>query len=325
MRFYWRALKAYLLATASILGFYAIYSFKEGIDFFQFIISSLLSVVSTTTKSNMMLPYDDLIKIVQIVSIVIVVLMFLMMKSKKDKWTSLIAFVIYINVLILFSSLNYRYFDQDLFNEVLPVFITIILGVTIYLVMYLFVAKVKTLFIPDGLAVVLIFVLFAATAFFSQKTLFSTEDSTSSLSKNVIAAYQEISSSFLPYSYAVVNSGTFQPFSTDSHNFLNYRNFLGEYAVRDSVYFANKEDKAFLRANTQYIIPNSLLVFIYDIPNEDDFSHIAMYLNLTGELKGRIEKLAGKKREVNVFFKKGGVTVYEIVNNPGKARIKELL
>ncbi len=325
MRFYWIALKAYLLATAIVLGIYALYLNREGADFFQFIISNLLSVTSSTYTSNMTLPYNELIRVVQIVSLVAVLAMFLMMKSKKDKWASLIAFVIYVNVLIGISFLDYRYFDIDLFNEVLPVFITIILGIAIYLVMYSFVTKVKKVFMPEGIAVVLIFVLFAGGALFSQKDLFAKEEPTSRLSKNVIASYQEISSSFLPYSYAVVNSVTFHPLSTDSHNFLTYRDFLGEYAVRDSVYFANKEDKDFLRANTQYIIPNSLLVFIYNVTEEDNFSRLAVYLDLTDEVMVRIEKLKSKGRTVRVFFQKGDLTVYEVVNNPGEARIKELL
>ncbi|KYG78805.1 hypothetical protein AWN68_04020 [Roseivirga echinicomitans] len=324
MRFYWLALKAYLLATGIVLGIYAFYLYREGADFLQFIMSNLLSVTSSTYTSNMMLPYDDLMRIIQIVSLVAVLVMFLMMK-KKDKWASLIAFIVYVNVLILISFQDYRYFDHDLLNEILPVFISIVLGITFYLIMYLFVTKVKKVFMPEGFAVVLIFVLFASAAFFGQKDLFSKEEPTSRLSKDVIAAYQEISSGFLPYSYAVVNSNTLRPLSTDSHNFLTYRDFLGEYAVRDSVYFANKEDKEFLRANTQYIIPNSLLVFIYDLTNEDDFIQLAVYLDLTDEVTERMEKLRSEGRTIRVFFQKGDLTVYEIVNNPGQAKINELL
>lgn len=325
IRFYWQALKAYLLATGIVLGGYAFHLYQEDLDFFQFIISNLLSVTSSTYTSNMILPYNELIRIVQIVSLISIVTMFLMMKKKKDKWSSLIAFVVYVNTLILISFLDYRYFDRDLFNEVLPIFITIILGIVIYLIMYLFVTKVKKVFMPEGLAVIFIFALFATLAFYTQKDLFNKKASTSLLSKNVIAAYQEISSGFLPYSYAVVNSNTLQPLSTNSHNFLTYKDFLGEYAVRDSIYFANKEDKDFLRANTQYIIPNSLLVFIYDIANEDDFNQLVMYLDLTDEVKKRMEELNQKGREIKVFFRKDALTVYEIVNNPGEARIKELL
>ena len=324
-RFYFRALKAYSLATGLVLGVYALHFYYEGVDFFQFIVSNLLSVTSSTYTSNMILPYTELITIVQIVSLVSVIVMFFMMKSKKDKWASLIAFVIYVNVLIGISFLDFRYFDIDLFNEVLPVFISIILGVAIYLGMYLFVTKVKKVYMPEVIAVVLIFILFATGAFYGQKNLFGKEEPTSRLSKNVIAAYQEISASFLPYSYAVVNSGTFQPLSTNSHNFINYRDFLGEYAVRDSVYFANKEDKEFLRANTQYIIPNSLLVFVFNTTSEEGFNRLALYLNLTDNVIGRIEKLKSEGRTVKEFFKSDGLTVFEIVNNPGEARIKELL
>ncbi|KYG80597.1 hypothetical protein EV198_2279 [Roseivirga ehrenbergii] len=324
-RFYWRALKSYLLATGLVFGIYALHFYREGIDFLQFIVSNLLSVTSSTYTSNMVLPYDQLISIVQITSVAIVVVMLLMLKNKKDKWASLIAFVIYVNALILISSFNFRYLDQDLFNEVLPVFISIILGIAIYLVMYSFVTKVKKVFMPEAIAVVFIFILFATGAFYGQKNLFGNEEPTSRLSKNVIAAYQEISSSYLPYSYAVVNSGTFQPLSTNSHNFINYRDFLGEYTVRDSVYFANKEDKEFLRANTQYIIPNSLLVFIYNTTSEDGFNRLAINLNLTDEVMVSMEKLKSEGRTIRVFFEKEDLTVYEIVNNPGEARIKELL
>jgi hypothetical protein len=67
------------------------------------------------------------------------------------------------------------------------------------------------------------------------------------------------------------------------------------------------------------------LIFIYNVTEEDNFSRLAVYLDLTDEVMVRIEKLKSKGRSVRVFFQKGDLTVYEVVNNPGEARIKELL
>lgn len=324
-KFFNKGVLAYLIATTMVLGLYAFMCYKNKIDYGLFLSSNLLSVTSTTSTANMITSLDKLLFFVRAGSIITIIVMFVILKRSRHKWSNLITFLIYVNVLIFYSELNFTYFDKDLFNEVLPVLIVITLAISAYLSIYLLVSRLKSVLITEKVSVALIIIIFLSVAYYSQRDLLFRPATSSDLPKDVIAAYQQVSASYLPYSYAVVNSSTFQPLSTDSHNFITYRDFIGNYDVRDSVYFENKQNKEFLRANTEYIIPNSLLVFIYDTENQFEFTQRVNYLELTGSVKAQMEMLRGRGRKVEVFFKKGGLTVFEIVNNEGEAKIKELL
>jgi signal transduction histidine kinase len=319
------SLCAFGISTSVILGIYALEGLYRGVNFSEFISSNVLAVSASTTTSSMILSYDVLLKSIQAVSLVSIIIMFFMLRTMLDKWAGLISFLIYVNILILYAILDLSYFDQDLFNEVLPVFISIALGIVIYLIMYFFVASVKEARFSNAIAVGIIFSTMLPLAYFSQKELLNRDDRTSTINKEVLKAYQRISSDFLPYSYAVINSNALQPISVDSHNFITYRDFTSSYSERDSVYFANRTNKIFLRLNTEYILPNSLLVFVYNDVERLEFNGVSIDNDLVLSVSQQMDKLRNRGRQMSVFYQGSNLTVYEVVNNPGEARIEEML
>lgn len=323
--YYWKSLGAYFISSLVVLAIYAFSCYRNQVDFLMFLSSNLLSASTVTTTVNMALNYATLLKVVQVVSAVALLVMFILYRKNKKKWASPIAFLLHINVLILYSFIDYRYFDKDLFNEILPVFISLAFGVFTYLIIYFFITGVRRIALPEKVAVPLVFIVFLALAFYTQRTLLFREEPRSRLPKDVIAAYQEIKSNFLSYSYAVVNTNSLLPISAHSHNFISYDNFLNSYTERDSVYFANKENEDFLEANTQYILPNSLLVFVYENTSENEFDLLVSDMDLSASVLAQIKKLENKGRETRVFYRKKDLIVYEIINNPKAARIDEML
>lgn len=324
-KYFWKSLGAYFLSTAIVLGYYGLLGLSRGVDFSEFISSNLLAVSASTTTTNMIVSYDVLLKGLQAVSLVLVIIMSFMLRTMLDKWAGLITFLIYINILILYTLLNLSYFDQDLFNEVLPVFIAIAMGIVIYLLMYFFVIGVKEIRFPNVVAVGVIFLIMLPTAYFSQRNLLNREYRTDTINKEVLKAYQRISADFLPYSYAVINSNALQPISVDSHNFITYRDFTSSYNERDSVYFANRKNKNFLRQNTEYILPSSLLVFVYNNVEKLEFNGVSVGNDLVLAVDNQLKILRSKGRVMNIFYQGKKLTVYEIVNNPGESRIDEML
>ncbi|PIQ48467.1 MAG: hypothetical protein COW03_10075 [Cytophagales bacterium CG12_big_fil_rev_8_21_14_0_65_40_12] len=323
--YFWKSLGAYFLSAGLILGYYAIETSYRGVDFGSFISSNLLAVSASTTTTNMIMSYDVLLKTIQVVSVVAIITMFFMLKTMLDKWAGLISFLIYINILVVYTILNLSYFDQDLFNEVLPIFISIALGIVIYLLMYFFVVVVKEVRFSNAIAVTIIFLIALPTAYFSQKNLLHQDDRTSAVNKEVLKAYQRISSDFLPYSYAVINSSALLPISVDSHNFITYKDFTSSYSARDSVYFANEKNKNFLRQNTEYILPSSLLVFVYNNVEKLEFNGVSVGNDLVLAVSHQLDLLRNRGRDITVFYQGDKLTVYEVINNPGESRIDEML
>lgn len=323
--FYLQALGAYLLGGCLVLINFAYTAYVKDIDFGLFLRSNLLAVTASTTTGNMIFNYDKLIFIFQLVSLIGLSVMFYLFRAKKRKWASPIAFIIYVNVLIFISKLGLDYFDRDLFNEILPVFLACSISLLFYIIYYFFNTSLVRIEIPDWISAPLIFILFFSGAYFSQQDLLARSVKTGSMSKNILEAYENIKANFLPYGYAVVNANNMIPISRRSHNFISYDDFVERYPERDSIYFEHKEDKDFLRRNTEYIIPNSLLVFTYENVSSEFSVKVRVNPETNRSVLEVMEMLKSKGREVRLFYKKDNLKVFEIVNNPRQAKIEELL
>lgn len=323
--FFLKSIWAYLLGSGIIMVSYAYAAYMKDIDFGLFLRSNLISVTTSTTTGNMIMEYDRLVFIFQILSMLGIVAMSILYRKNRRKWKSPLVFIVYVNVLILYSRVGFSYFDYDLFNEVLPVFIACALSLIFYLIYYFFNTGLKRIQITDWISAPLIFLLFLAGAYYSQQQLVRRAAKTGTLSKNILEAYQLINGSFIPYGYAVVNANIMLPISSGSHYFISYDEFVESYPERDSIYFEYRNDKEFLERNTQFIVPNSVLVFMY----ENESSEFAAKVRVNPSTKIRVlsemETLKSKGREVRLFFEKDNLKIYEIINNPKAAKIEELL
>lgn len=323
-RYYNQALLAYLTATGLVLGYYFVQSQVQGFDFGLFFRSNLLAVSASTSIGNMIYTYDFIVLAYQIVSMLTCVLMFILYLKKKNKWGAPIMFLLYINVMILISKSGFVYFDIDLFNEISPVLLACSVALLFYVIYYHF-SHYFQVKISDWYSAPLIFGLFISTAYFSQRSLIEREENSNTVSKNILEAYELIKANYIPYGYAVVNDNNMLPISKGSHIFISYKDFVDDYTARDSVYFANKEDKEFLDANTEYLVPNSLLVFVYEEFSNEFDAKVDIDPEQTKRVLAQLKSLELKGRNVRVFYRNKGLVIYEIVNNPNAAKIDELL
>ncbi|HEY9118001.1 MAG TPA: hypothetical protein VIN11_09270, partial [Roseivirga sp.] len=300
-------------------------TYLRGINFGLFIRTNLLSITSTTTTGDMVLDYDTTVLTYQIVCMVGVLIMAFLSRKNKRKWVAPIVFILYTNVLVLISQSGFRYFDNDLLNEISPVLLACSLSFIFYIFFYFLNTKLRRVEIPNRLSAPFIIVIFFLVAFYTQRDLSNRTIKSASISKNILEAYQLVKDDYIPYGYAIVNANDLLPFSKGSHIFLSYDEFVNAYPARDSIYFENKDDEAFLRSNTEFIIPNSLLVFIYEDVTKEFAAKITIDPAMNEKVLDEIEMLRGRGREVRLFYTKGSVRIYEIVNNPRAAKIEELL
>ena len=317
-----KSLLAWTLSTSFVLIIYGLSCVYYGIDFGLFLRTNLLSVSTTTSKVNMLLEYDVLLKSIQAVSLFVLIVKFFLWRMNKKKWAASMVFLLYINVLILLTLLDLSYLDGDMFNEVSPVFLACALGLLFHLVFYFFNKTVTRLEIRDYVSIPLIFSTLLMVAYVTQPALIDREQLQSSFNIEVIDAYEQIDEEYMPMSYAVVNTNDLIPLSVNSHQFITYDDFLTEYNYRDSVFFAHKNDLAFLKANNEIIVPNSLLVFVYKAV-QSEYLHID--LPLVDGVKRNIELLQARGREGRIIYTSAYFDVYEIINTPNASLISEML
>jgi hypothetical protein len=142
--------------------------------------------------------------------------------------------------------------------------------------------------------------------------------------REVLNAYDLITNEYFPYSYAVVNDYSAQALSKNKHFFVNYEDFLNDYLKRDEVFFKHKKDKKFLKNNPEYVLPNSVLVFVYTRQNQysNDLTSNKRY---TDDVIDLMKRLRHRGRKVRIFHEDKVFKIYEIINIPGESRLTDLI
>jgi hypothetical protein len=207
-------------------------------------------------------------------------------------------------------------------NQSLSVFMPVVVGITIAA----FVRIVIPISIrferlnPVAVAAVIAGMLYAAVYY--QKDTISGLTAADTTPKQVLDAYDRITSTYFPYSYAVVNENTAQVISTNKHFFMNYSDFLYEYPKQDSIYFKNIKNPKFFKKNPQHVIPKSVLLFIIKSENKEMYGEEG---DISALLMDQLAMLSKRGRQVKLFYDNKNVKVYEIVNEPEASRIPDLI
>jgi hypothetical protein len=90
------------------------------------------------------------------------------------------------------------------------------------------------------------------------------------------------------------------------------------------MYHKNKDKANFLLDNPQYVIPKSILVFVYK-KNKKDGNYFSEQKELEMLLLETITTLKKRGRTVNKIYKDPALDVYEIVNEPKSSHIDDLI
>lgn len=323
MRYFLVGVIAYLMACAIVLTVYAMICLYFGADLGMFLHANLLSVSSYTYIPQLVIPYEELITYYQLSTIVaLVLLMKFVFYNKEKTWGAAIAFLLYFNFLVLLSHINSEWIDADLMNQALSVFVAVVIGINAAIVIRLFQPVFRPLEKLNKFAVVGTFAGLVFLAMHYQKDTISTLELADNTPKQVLDAYDQISKTYYPYSYAVVNDYTAQTISTNKHFFVNYADFMADYPKMDSIYFKNIHNPKFFKKHPEYVLPKSVLLFVFrGTPN--------MYGEENGDiskkLMAQLDMLRKRGRKVGLFYTSHNVKVYEIVNEARASKIPELI
>lgn len=324
LSFKWLALSAYVIGTGSVLAMYYMMCDYYQNDFLIFLQSSLISVTSFTYMPNLIIPFDELITYYQYGSLFSIIILPFLIWYKKEPWKPSLVFMLYFNLLVTLSFMHVEWIDTDLLRLALSVLIPVCFGITVAVLLRLLqpaYRKVLPFKIPIA---VMVSLLAFGGILYSQKEPLSNVKTSDKTPRMVLDAYDEILHEYFPYSYAVVNDNIAQTMSVNKHFFINYEDFLFSYLESDSIYHHNKKKPRFFIENPQYVIPKSILVFVYH-DNSETENYFADQNQLEPLLKEQIQTLKKRGRKVSLYYESPFVNVYEIENEPRSSKIDDLI
>jgi hypothetical protein len=324
LSFKWIAIAAYLVGTSAVLlTYYFLCAYYQN-DFLIFLQSSLISVTSFTYMPNLIIPFDELLKYYQYGSLFSILILPFLIWYKKEAWKPSLVFMLYFNLLVTLSFLKIEWIDSDLLRLALSVFIPICFGITAAVILRLLFPVYKKLHrFRVAIALTISSLIFGGIVF-SQIEPLSNIKASDKTPRMVLDAYDKILHEYFPHSYAVVNDNITQTLSLNKHFFVNYEDFLFNYLESDSIYHHNRKKPKFFIENPQYVIPKSILVFVYH-DNTETENHFAEQDQLEPLLKEHIHTLEKRGRTVSLFYESPYVNVYEIVNEPKSSKIDDLI
>lgn len=318
------ALAAYIIGTSLILITYYFICLYYQNDFLIFIQSNLISVSSFTYMPNLVLPFNQLLTYYQYISLVSVLILPILIWYKKEEWKPALVFILFFNILVTINFLNNKWIDDDLLRLALAVIIPITIGVTVGVLLRLIQPLTDKFKKHNHLIACVSSLLFLIGIGYSQKSIFDEIQTSDKIPRIVLDAYDAISNNYFPLTYAVVNDNITQTISTNKHFFINYENFLLDYLESDNMYHKNKKKPNFLIENPQFVIPKSVLVFVYK-KNDEVNNSLSSQQELEPLLLDNIKTLKKRGRLVNIIYKNSLLDVYEIVNEPKSSRIDDLI
>ncbi|WP_396149286.1 hypothetical protein [Flavobacterium sp.] len=324
LAFKWIALVAYIIGTAAVLTTYYLMCQYYQNDFLIFLQSSLISVTSFTYMPNLIIPFEELLKYYQYGSLFSIIILPFLIWYKKEEWKPSLVFMLYFNLLVTLSFIHVEWIDTDLLRLALSVFIPICFGISVAVILrLLFPLYKRFLKFKIAIAVAASLLVFSGILF-TQITPLQNIKSSDKTPRMVLDAYDKILHEYFPNSYAVVNDNIAQTMSVNKHFFINYEDFLFSYLDSDSIYHHNRKKPRFFVENPQYVIPKSVLVFVYH-DNTETENHFADQNQLEPLLKEHINTLEKRGRNVSLYYESPYVNVYEIVNEPKSSKIDDLI
>jgi hypothetical protein len=121
----------------------------------------------------------------------------------------------------------------------------------------------------------------------------------------------------------VVNDFSTNSISTSQHFFINYEDFLKDYLKKDEIYDKNKKNKKFFKKYPQYVLPKSIIVFVYK--EKTQIESVQNSFKEMTKVKNVIEKLKDRGRTVTKKYSNSVFDVYEIINVANESEINDLI
>lgn len=308
----WVALSAYLNAVFIVFAIYYLMCLNFEIDFKDFIHSNLISVVSYTYIPQLIIPIDLLINYYFILGIFAIFICAYFIIFRKKEFKNTFIFLLYSIFLIILTRIKSPWIDVDLLLQAMIVFFPIIIGLSIGILIQVVAKPLKKSARFESYFTGITTLVFLFLAFQFQKNKLNDFSNSDKMPLQILGVYDKIHSNYFPFTFAVVDQSVTQIVSENNHYFINYSDFLNNYLKKDAVYFKNQKQSKYFKQNPQDVIPNSILLFIYDDENKQKLLKQLAVL----KRRGRVIQLLKTNERFNV---------YEIINEPKSSKISDLI
>ncbi|WP_164076243.1 hypothetical protein [Flavimarina sp. Hel_I_48] len=319
-----RGLLAYVIAFACVGIIYYAASIIKDQNLRDFVISNLFSFNSYTYTPQLIIPFDSLMHYYQGAAVLLLIISFVRYTLSPEKWTGVIIFMVYFNLLFNLYWLDDYFLDYDLFTQTISVFLPLFFGLGFYILSSLIPTIKKSVRFITGMDFAIATAFVFLIGFFTKDYLTVLPVTGYRLQDQIFDAYIDIESSRLPYSYTVVNSNANSILSRGSHYYLSYNVFNADYLDRDARFNKFKKNTEYLRKHTELILPQSVLVFIYNDEALKNKSY-GLYEDQQTLTRKQLARLKERGRSVELVYKKPLLEVYEIINRPRSSKINDLI
>ncbi len=319
------SIASYIIGAGGTLILHALGCLVNNRSFLEFMRSSMILVDSYTYFPQLALPPSQLTMLFYAFCMVAILFLLPLLSKNNEKWRPALIFLVFAYLVVTLRYLQLTWLDMDLYYESLSPLMVIVAGIFIgMLVHYLKVTLPKN----STLKTISIGILFMLMVLFAYTTngFFNYDyKEIDELKADILEVYDDLSSDNMPFSYAIVNQNYGQYLSKNEHHFINYSDFLQKYPVRDSVYQLKKDDKLFLEKNPDYILPESVFVFITKTAESENKYNLATSAEVSEKILSQITILKGKGREISIFYEDAYLSVYEIVNKKNASNLNDLI
>ncbi|WP_298474612.1 hypothetical protein [uncultured Maribacter sp.] len=320
-----RSILSYVLATSLVMTIHAIACWLLGISFITFIKQSMILVDVYTYFPQLVIPIDKLVLVYAGLGVITFLgLMPLFIKNRK-KWTPAMVFLVFLNFTIALKWLDWPWIDIDLYYQILSILVVILVGIFSGIILYYFKISVPKERKNRAISIASIFIVLVFASYFTNSFSNYNFDETDELKTDILLVYDDLSSNYLPYSYAVVNQNYGQSIGKSEHHFINYNLFNGAYTKRDSIYQMIKGDEELMKNNSSNILPNSVFVFIAKNNANSTDEKFKVTKETVLQIESQIDILKKRGRNVKVYFEDDFLTVYEIVNKENASKLNDLI
>ncbi|WP_291864630.1 hypothetical protein [Maribacter sp.] len=320
-----RSMLSYLLATILVMTIHAIACWLLDTSFVTFIKESMILVDVYTYFPQLVITIDNLVLVYAILGVITLLGLIPLFVKDKEKWTPAMVFIVFLNMVIALKWLEWPWIDVDLYYQILSVLIVILMGVFCGIVISYFRISIPKNRKSKAISIASVFTLLVLASYFTNSFSKYNFEKTDELKTDILLIYNDLSSNYLPYSYAVVNQNYGQSIGKSEHHFINYNIFTSAYAKQDSIYQTIKGDEELMKKNSGNILPNSVFVFVPKNNVNSKDKNFKIKKETAIQIEYQIDILKNRGRKVKVYFEDNFLTVYEIVNKENASRLNDLI
>jgi len=316
-------ISSYLLAMVTGLGILLLASLHQDTNLSSYLYSNLFNYNSYTYTPQLILPLAQL-EIIYVTASLAWLGIAVFLYSKKAKYKGLNMIASLTSAIMIISSMDLTFIDNDLMLQVVCVFIPILITGIMYslYVTLVYLMKTDTLQLTSKIGLAL--VVFGIIIWQIPMDRIDSYPTKNPVYGEIINVYDRMNTELLPYSYALVHNDRNARLSDGNQYFLDYKTFIDEYPERDLVYEQHKTDEYYLKNHPDIVLPQSVMVIIYEenkvVEGENIINRIQQQ-----KVMDLLQILEKRGRTIKPYYKTENITVYEIINIPKSTRVMDLL